>query len=110
MFQHTAEEFAALRSQCVTSNEDGTKPTTGRSGRRYGPRVFTEHGALMAATVLNSPRAVEVSIDVVRASVQLRKSANTNQGLAKRLDALEDKTTKNGKPGSAKAKTTGKKA
>ena len=46
----------------------------------------------MAATILNSPRAVEVSIYVVRAFVQLRELANTHQGLAKRLDALEDKT------------------
>ena len=54
----------------------------------YLPRVFTEHGALMAATILSSPRAVEVSIYVVRAFVQLRDMANTHQGLAKRLDAL----------------------
>lgn len=92
MFQLTAEEFAALRSQFATSNEDSTQTATGRGGRRYAPRVFTEHGALMAATILNSPRAVEVSIYVVRAFVQLRELANTHQGLAKRLDALEDKT------------------
>lgn len=58
MFQLTAEEFDALRSQFATSNEQ----SSGRGGRRYAPRVFTEHGALMAATLLNSPRAVEVSI------------------------------------------------
>lgn len=92
MFQLTAEEFAALRSQFATSNKDDTQTTPGRGGRRYAPRVFTEHGALMAATILNSPRAVEVSIYVVRAFVQLRELANTHQGLAKRLDALEDKT------------------
>jgi len=92
MFQLTAEEFAALRSQFATSNKDDTQTATGRGGRRYAPRVFTEHGALMAATILNSPRAVEVSIYVVRAFVQLRELANTHQGLAKRLDALEDKT------------------
>jgi hypothetical protein len=49
----------------VTSN-------IGRGGRRHLPKVFTEHGALMAATILNSPRAVEVSVYVVRAFVQLR--------------------------------------
>jgi hypothetical protein len=48
MFQLTAEEFDALRSQFATSN-------SGRGGRRYSPRVFTEHGALMAATILSSP-------------------------------------------------------
>jgi hypothetical protein len=55
MFQLSAEEFAALWSQSATSN-------AGRGGRRYLPHVFTEHGALMAATVLNSPRAVKISI------------------------------------------------
>jgi len=90
MFQLTAEEFANLRSQIATSSLDGSD--AGHGGRRYLPRVFTEHGALMAATVLSSPRAVEVSIYVVRAFVQLRDMANTHQGLAKRLDALEEKT------------------
>jgi len=87
MFQLTAEEFTNLRSKIATSSSDGAD--TGHGGRRYLPRVFTEHGALMAATVLSSPRAVEVSIYVVRAFVQLRGMANTHQGLAKRLDALE---------------------
>jgi hypothetical protein len=90
MFQLTQEEFANLRSQFATSSLDGAD--SGHGGRRYLPRVFTEHGALMAATVLSSPRAVEVSIYVVRAFVQLRDMANTHQGLAKRLDALEEKT------------------
>ena len=90
MFQLTQEEFANLRSQIATSSLDGSD--AGHGGRRYLPRVFTEHGALMAATVLSSPREVEVSIYVVRAFVQLRDMANTHQGLAKRLDALEEKT------------------
>jgi ORF6N domain len=90
MFQLTQEEFTNLRSQFATSSLDSSD--AGHGGRRYLPRVFTEHGALMAATVLSSPRAVEVSIYVVRAFVQLRDMANTHQGLAKRLDALEEKT------------------
>src|SRR5262245_41972046 len=61
-------EVAALRSQSVIS-----KPTQ-RGGRRYLPYAFTEHGSIMAATVLNSPRAIEVSIFVVRAFVQIRES------------------------------------
>jgi hypothetical protein len=65
----TAEEFAALRSQFATSNAGG------RGGRRYLPRVFTEHGALMAVTILNSPRAVEISVYVVRAFVRLSELA-----------------------------------
>ena len=85
MFTLTDEEFAALRSQSATSN-------TERGGRRYAPRVFTEHGALMAATILSSPRAVEVSVYVVRAFVRLRELATTHGDLAKRLDELEQKT------------------
>jgi hypothetical protein len=85
MFTLTDEEFANLRSQFATSS-------AGHGGRRYAPRVFTEHGALMAATILNSPRAVEVSVYVVRAFVQLRELATTHGDLAKRLSELEDKT------------------
>ncbi|MBD8528196.1 ORF6N domain-containing protein [Pseudomarimonas arenosa] len=85
MFVLTEDEFAALRSQSATSNP-------GRGGRRYLPRVFTEHGALMAATLLNSPRAIEVSVYVVRAFVRLRELAATHADLAKRLADLEQKT------------------
>jgi hypothetical protein len=88
MLTLTAEEFGALRSQFATSNDQAAK----RGGRRYAPRVFTEHGALMAATLLNSPRAVEVSIYVVRAFVRLRELAASHVDLAKRLDELEQKT------------------
>jgi ORF6N domain len=88
MFVLTAEESAALRSQFATSNGDSGK----RGGRRYAPRVFTEHGALMAATILNSPRAVDVAIYVVRAFVRLRELAASHGDLAQRLDELEAKT------------------
>jgi hypothetical protein len=88
MFTLSAEEFLALRSQFATSNGQ----SSGRGGRRYAPRVFTEHGALMAATILNNPRAVEVSIYVVRAFVRLRELATTHQDLAERLDEIEAKT------------------
>jgi hypothetical protein len=91
MFTLTTEEFGALRSQFATSN-DQASASPGRGGRRYAPRVFTEHGALMAATILNSPRAVEVSVYVVRAFVRLRELAATHGELAKRLDELEQKT------------------
>lgn len=89
MFTLTPEEFEALRSQFATSN---TPDTPTRGGRRYAPRVFTEHGALMAATILNSPRAIEVALYVVRAFVRLRELAMTHGDLAKRLDELERKT------------------
>ncbi len=64
MFQLTKEEEQALRSQIVISK--------GRGGRRYLPYAFTEHGAVMLASVLNSQRAIEASIFVVRAFVQMR--------------------------------------
>ena len=61
----------------------------GRGGRRYRPFAFTEHGAIMAATVLNSPRAVDVSVFVVRAFVKLRLLALGHQELASKLAGLE---------------------
>jgi len=84
MFRLSLEEWDSLRSQNATS-----KP--GRGGRRVPPFVFTEHGAIMAANVLNSPRAVHASIQVVRAFVRLRDLLTSNKELARRLDALEQK-------------------
>ena len=85
MFQLTQQEYAHLRSQIATSS------ATGHGGRRHPPYVFTEHGAIMAANVLNSPRAVQVSILVVRAFVRLRRMLQSNAELAKKLDELEAK-------------------
>ncbi|OIQ97745.1 ORF6N domain protein [mine drainage metagenome] len=85
MFQLTGPEYADLISRFATS-----KP--GRGGRRKLPLAFTEHGAIMAAAILNSPRAVEVSIYVVRAFVHLREALASNKALAAKLDALEQKT------------------
>lgn len=83
-FQLNADEWSSLRSQSATSK-------IGRGGRRYLPFVFTEHGALMAATVLDSPRAVEVSIFVVRAFVELRRIIFDSDALGRRFDELERK-------------------
>jgi phage regulator Rha-like protein len=63
----------------------------GRGGRRYLPYVFTEHGALMAANVLNSKRAVEASVQVVRAFVRMRNMLASNAELGKKIEALERK-------------------
>lgn len=82
IFQLSNQEVSALRSQFVISKE-------GRGGRRYSPYVFTEHGAIMAATILNTPRATEVSVFVVRAFVELREGFATHKELSKRLDELE---------------------
>jgi len=83
IFELNATEFADLKSQFATSSW---------GGRRKLPLAFTEHGAIMAATVLNTPRAVEVSVYVVRAFIQLRELAGSHRELAKRLDDLEQKT------------------
>jgi len=82
VFQLTAREHTLLRSQIVISK-------LARGGRRYLPYAFTEHGAIMAATVLNSVRAVQMSVFVVRAFVRLRKMVTTNRQLAARIDELE---------------------
>jgi len=83
-FQISPAEAAALRSQSVIS-----KPA--RGGRRYAPYAFTEHGALMAATVLNSPRAVAMSLYIIRAFVKIREDLAANAAILKRLAEI-DKT------------------
>ena len=88
MFALTAAEWEALRSQFVT-----LKNGRGQH-RKYLPYVFTEHGAIMAATLLNSPRAVEVSVYVVRAFVQLREFLASNKDLARQLRVLEQRIEK----------------
>ena len=93
MFQLDEEEFASLRLQIATSNADGS-PKGGRGGRRYAPMAFTEHGAIMASMVLNSPRATELSIYVVQAFVQLRSMLATNRELSNKLHLLERKVSK----------------
>jgi hypothetical protein len=77
-------EAADLRSQFVTSS-------FAWGGRRYAPYAFTEHGAVMLASVLNSPVAVAASIQVVRAFIQLRGLLASQKVLVRRLDELEDK-------------------
>lgn len=81
-----------LRLQFATSNlRVGRKRRKGaaRGGRRYYPNAFTEHGAIMAATVLNSKRAVEMTIFVVRAFVRMREALATNQKIVAKLKDLE---------------------
>lgn len=84
MFRLTADEAESLRSQIAIS-----KP--GRGGRRYLPYVFTEHGAIMAANVLNSLQAVDVSVFVVRAFVKLRKFVLGHRELSRKVQELERK-------------------
>ena len=84
MFQLSKEAFEALRSQIVISNK-------GRGGRRYLPYVFTEQGVAMLSSILNSERAVQVNIAIMRAFVKLRKILASNKNLACKLEELEKK-------------------
>ena len=84
-FQLTVKEINSLRSQIATSSAHG--------GRRYRPYAFTEHGALMAANILNSPRAVQMSIFVVRAFAKMREALRGTPELTRKLAALEKKLT-----------------
>lgn len=85
VFQLTSDESRILRSQSVTSNW---------GGRRYPPYAFTEHGVLMAATVLNSDRAVEMSLFIVRAFVRLRSIYASRMELTRRLDELDTRVSR----------------
>ena len=82
-FQLESEEIAALMSQNAISKNPG------RGGRRKLPWVFTEHGAVMAANVLNSPKAIEMSVFIVRAFVKMRESLSATRELARRLAEVE---------------------
>ncbi len=87
MFQLTAEETALLRSQTLT-----LKPSRGRGAhRKYRPYAFTEQGVAMLSSVLRSPRAVQVNIEIMRAFVRLRRMLQENADLARKLAALEKK-------------------
>jgi len=85
MFQLSREEADSIRSQTVT-----LKTVRGKHWK-YLPYVFTEHGAIMAASVLNSPRAIEASVYVVRAFVKMREVLATHKELVQRLDEMEGK-------------------
>lgn len=111
MFQLTREEFDSLKSQFVMSKagsssqfamSSGKHPAlrsqfamskTGRGGRRTLPYAFTEHGALQAANVLRSQRAVQMSVFVIRAFVKMREALRGTPELARKLTQLEKKLT-----------------
>ncbi len=92
MFQLSEAEFAQFRnwSQIVTSSKK-------HRGASYRPYAFTEHGAVMLASVLNSPMAIEASIKVVRAFVKMRSILALHQDLAERIEELEKVTDKHDK-------------
>ena len=85
MFQLTQDETRCLRSQIVTLNIGrGRHP-------KYLPKAFTEQGVAMLSSVLRSPRAVRVNIEIMRTFVQLRRMLGANEELSRKLDALEQK-------------------
>lgn len=84
MFQLTEDEFKNLRYQSGTSSDWG--------GRRYAPYAFTEQGVAMLSSVLHSPRAIAVNIEIMRAFVRLRHLLASNAELAQKLEDLEQKT------------------
>lgn len=85
MFRLTEAEYESLRSQSATSNK------TGRGGHRYPPLVFTEQGVAMLSTVLNSERAIQVNIQIMRTFTKLRQLLATNDALRRKLEAMEGK-------------------
>jgi ORF6N domain len=100
-FQLTSEEAVNMRSQIVTSSPDvaflRSQSATLKKGRgqhrKYRPYAFTEHGALQAANILNSPRAVQMSVFVIRAFVKMRETLLGTRELARKLAALEKQLT-----------------
>ena len=89
-FQLTAEEFRNLKSQIATSSlRSQFVSSSSHGGKRKLPWVFTEHGAIMLASVLNSNVAVQASVRVVRAFVRLREMVAANAQLASKLEELE---------------------
>lgn len=94
MFQLTAGEWEALRSQTVTASsarKEMRSQTVTASRRNVGalPYAFTEQGVAMLSSVLRSPRAVEVNIAIMRTFVQLRRLMDSNRALARKIEAME---------------------
>ena len=100
VFQLTSEEFKALRSQFATLNESSSRivgqrsqTATLKSGRgqhrKYRPWAFTEHGALQAANILRSERAIAMSVYVIRAFIELREKIAANTAILKRLAEID---------------------
>ncbi len=95
-FRLSNEEHSSLRCQIGASKTDvlGDEPEERRGGRRYLPYVFTEQGIAMLSSVLHSPRAVAVNIEIMRAFVRLRQLLASHADLARRLHEMESKFDK----------------
>jgi hypothetical protein len=99
MFRLTAEEAAASRSQLVTLNSAPETPDENKAQRaiprganvKYLPYAFTEQGVSMLSSVLRSPRAVQVNIEIMRTFVRLRRALASHEDFARKLDGLESR-------------------
>ena len=91
MFQLTVDEVVALKSQSLISNTSEDNAHRGRGGRRHLPYAFTEQGVAQLSSVLRSPRAILVNVEIMRAFVHLRRMLASNADLAWKLAALEKK-------------------
>jgi hypothetical protein len=87
MFQLTDKEWESLRSQIAISKK-------GRGGRRYSPLAFTEHGVLMLSSVLNSERAIQVNIQIMRIYTRLKGMLMDHKDILLKLEKLEKKVSK----------------
>jgi phage regulator Rha-like protein len=83
MFELTKDEYQALRSQIATLKKG--------QHSKYTPFAFTEHGVLMLSSILNSERAIQVNIQVVRAFVKLREMMVTHEDLKRKIESMEKK-------------------
>ena len=94
MFKITSQEWEALKSQIMISNASMRSQfaTASKRNVRYFPYAFTEHGAAMAANVLNSPRAIEMSLFIVRAFIRLRQMLLGNKELRQEIEEMKRQT------------------
>jgi len=103
MFQLNEQEIELLRSQIATSKEEvstlifqsGISNPAGRGGRRYLPHVFTEQGVAMLSSVLNSKRAIQVNVEIMRAFAKLREVMLSQKELKTKIDEMEKKYDEN---------------
>ena len=94
MFQLNKKEADIWRSQIVTSRQGETGQARQWGGRRYLPYVFTEQGVAMLSSVLNSKRAIQVNIQIVRTFTHLRELLATNKDLRQKIESMERKYDK----------------
>lgn len=94
MFELAEGEYENLRCQIGTSRTRSQNATSSWGGRRYAPLAFTEQGIAMLSSVLNSERAIQVNIEIMRAFTQLRRMLLTNVEIRRKIEDMEKKYDK----------------